>query len=117
VTPDRLDTMRVCITWDSANVQGFIRYYPSPTNRYYGEYDYSIQLYEQNQAYGPTAFIALSGTFVRDNTTRPSFDVLGVVEPNIGGADNRQTYYSRGTVAVDGQQSTAVTGQSPSVTT
>jgi hypothetical protein len=117
VTPDRLDTMRVCISWNSDDVWGWIRYYPSAiiSPYRYSEYDWSMQLFVQNQTYGPPTFLSESPALV--DSQGPAFNVPGPKQPNIGKADNTQTYYVRGTTAVNGQQFTGVTGVSPSVTT
>lgn len=116
VTPDRLDTMRVCVRWNSSRVTGFIRYYPSTIigPERYSEFDFSVQLYRGQSAYGTVRFVKLVPPFL---LLGPSFDIEGNPQPNIGGADGGQTYFARGTVAVNQQQSTGVTGQSPNVTT
>jgi hypothetical protein len=113
VTPDRQDTMRVCVLWNTTDVVGFIRYYPSPIigPERYGEYDFSIQVYRGNVAYGLTWFGADRPPYL--TFFRPSFDVYGYSLPNEPG---NQTFFVRATVAVNSQQSTAVSGQSPSIT-
>jgi hypothetical protein len=116
--------MRACIVWDSQNIVGFVRYYPTqdPNVMRQDFYDFDIKMFQTGafdgefllhiQGTGPGAQLPPRGVASKD------FDAPPV--PNVGGADNGQTYLNHLTAWTEwngARSSNDVMLDSPPVTT